>query len=741
MDKEIKNDDLKRATDHDEEKNAEEKIYIAHSTDGGEIQTVKEHCENTSKLAGDFAISALKPVCRYMGALHDAGKYQKSFQKRIRGARIRVDHSICGAKICREQLGDREALPLLIQLCVAGHHTGIPDCTSDGGGESALSDRIIKETEDYSDFYKDISLPDVSITDFNKFISPNCKTREELTERFAFLVRYCFSCLTDADSLDTACFMKKKTERSLSADLAGCLEAVKERLASFTAVTELQKARARLQAQVFSHMGDKGDIYLMNMPTGSGKTLCSVRVALEKALASGKKRIIYIIPYNSIIDQTAKELEGMFGDKAQILRHQSTFSIDDKADVEEDYKETYKFACENWDAGIIVTTAVQFFESVYDNKRGRLRKLHNMADSILVFDEAHLMPIDFLQPCLRAVTHITRFLGSEAVFLTATMPDYRRLINEYAANDIGIIDLVPDKRDFAYFKKCRYTFLGAKDDEDIIKRAKSFPSALIIVNSRRGALELYKKCTGRKFHLSTYMTSIDRMKTIDAIKAELKALRDEFPSGEVPPEKRITVISTSLIEAGVDLDFHAVFRELNGLDSILQAGGRCNREGLLSIADVFVFIRSEGKAPTDERTMVTRGIIDEFDDMSSDEAVAAYYERLYYAKRDSITKNSLGQICSQLNLIPFAQYSLRLIDSRMESIVVPTDEKSRQLVGEIRTSGMAKPRLLQKYCASVYPNEFDGLLKAHAIDDFGSGVYCLINNDYYDRETGIHTEG
>lgn len=191
---------------------------------------------------------------------------------------------------------------------------------------------------------------------------------------------------------------------------------------SFVCETELQRARARLQAQVYTKASENAEIFLVDMPTGSGKTLCSMKFALERAIKNNKKRIIYVIPYNSIIDQTVEVFEKLFGDSAQILRHQSSFCVDD-SDYDEDYKKLLKNASENWNAQIIVTTSVQFFESVYKNKRNRLRKLHNMADSIIVFDEVHMMPMPYLQPCLRAVAQITGLLNSDAVFLTATMPD------------------------------------------------------------------------------------------------------------------------------------------------------------------------------------------------------------------------------------------------------------------------------------------------------------------------------
>ena len=215
-----------------------------------------------------------------------------------------------------------------------------------------------------------------------------------VTDKFAFLTRYCFSCLVDADSIDTAHFCNGDIAKPLKADFSACLKRVEEKLQLFSCETTLQKARNTLQQQVFEKAEVKREIYLMNMPTGSGKTLCSVKFALQRAVSEGKKRIIYVIPYNSIIDQTADIFEKLFQGTAEILRHQSTFSYEDEEQFDEDYRKSAKNAAENWDAPFIITTAVQFFQSIYANKRGKLRKLHNMSDSILIFDEAHLMPQD-----------------------------------------------------------------------------------------------------------------------------------------------------------------------------------------------------------------------------------------------------------------------------------------------------------------------------------------------------------
>jgi CRISPR-associated endonuclease/helicase Cas3 len=336
----------------------------------------------------------------------------------------------------------------------------------------------------------------------------------------------------------------------LHSDFAECQAKLERQLGAFVAETPLQKARAGLQAQAFANIEQDGEIYLMNMPTGSGKTLAGMECALRRA-AKGKKRIIYVIPYHSIIDQTVDVFEKLFGESAQILRHQSSFSYEDMEDINEDYRRSAIYACENWDAQIIITTAVQFFESLYGNKRGRLRKVHNMADSVIVFDEAHLMPIEYLQPCLSGIAFITRFLHSEAIFLTATMPDFPDLIARYALEDSKIVDLVPDRSDFKYFKKARYCNLGGISAEALVGMAQQNASALIVVNSRKAASQIYELCPGECYHLSTYMTGVDRARTIGRIRERLALLQQDFPDMEVPPERRIIVVSTSLIEAGL----------------------------------------------------------------------------------------------------------------------------------------------------------------------------------------------
>lgn len=725
------------------------KKYIAHiNEDTGAIQTVQEHSENTADLCRQFAIPVLKDFMYTIGLLHDVGKFKEDFQRRINGENSRVEHSTCGALEARDLYPG--AIGLMMEYCIAGHHSGIPDggCKNDTSDMSTLCGRLKRRFDDFSAYKAQLKLPEINRKEILGFLMQDCGGDTEiLIDKFSFLTRFAFSCLVDADSIDTARFCSEEKIRTLTADFEACLEKVNKKLNSFVCTTSLQKSRAFLQQQVFHKVDISGEIYLMNMPTGSGKTLCSVKFALERAVRIGKKRIIYVIPYNSIIDQTMVVFKELFGNDAEILRHQSTFSYEDESDYTEDYRKAAKSAAENWDVtSIIVTTAVQFFESVYANKRGKLRKMHNMADSILIFDEAHLMPQDYLQPCLRAITYITKYLNSEAIFLTATMPDFSKLLQQYALENSKIINLIDDTSVFSEFQKCDYQSLGKLSAEVLLERAMNDPSSLIVVNKKQSAKRLFELCSGKKYHLSTYMTAYDRENLIQEIRTELRQLEVDFPDyKDVPKDRRITIVSTSLIEAGVDLDIYTVFRELSGLDSILQAGGRCNREGKRSQASVYVFeFDDENKTTQDIKSNITSSILDRYEDISCPQSIKEYYDRLFSIKKDALGKNTITKMCCDISGIPFAEYAreFELIDSGTISLVVPRDERSREIIDSLKYAGggIETARRLQKYICSINQKELDDLIRQHVVDDFETGILCLTNPDYYDADTGITFE-
>lgn len=745
----------------------ENELFIAHIRESDHaVQTVLEHSLGVARLSQSFAFGEFKMIAYLAGLYHDIGKYRPLFQRRIRGEKIRAEHAICGATIIKRDITGKENafISILLQLVIAGHHTGIPDVglLSDQGEEfeSTLFGRLSRAPgiEEFKTYKDEIEFPFINSIPFNNMLSLGLNSESMskfIVNKFAFFTRYIFSCLTDADSIDTAKFCSGDDKnRSIKADFRSCLEKINSKLSSFSPETELQKSRSVLQKTVFDKINKDSEIFLLNLPTGSGKTLCSMKFALERAIRTEKKRIIYVIPYNSIIDQTAEVFSSIFGESGFVLRHQSTFSYDDAKEMDEDYRETIRLTTENWDAPIIVTTVVQFFESLYGNKRRQLRKLHNMGDSIIVFDEAHMLPVEYLQPCLEGISFITKYINSEAILLSATLPDYRRMFHHYTIGDNTITDLIaPEeaKNELELFEKCNYKNIGEIEIEQLLKNASKYPSSLIIVNRRKTARDLYENAIGKKFHLSTYMTGLDRINKIIEIKNAIEVQREKYPDLlEVPAEERIVVISTSLIEAGVDLDFFVVFRELMGLDSILQSGGRCNREGKRTKGDVFIFElispdRNIRQISYDGgKRNITKRILESGALISSPEAVTEYYNRIFFMRKDAIEMNSLYERNKgvKIDSIPFKTYAkeFHLIEDNSYSIVVGIDEESENLIHCIREKKSCNMRRLQRYSFSVRKWEFDDLVRQNVIDDFGSSIWILTNPDYYDRNIGIKFE-
>lgn len=545
--------------------------YYAHTREDGERQTVKAHLIGVSKLAEGFSVDLLKTLAKKASLYHDIGKYALNFQKRLDDDKVKFSHAACGAIEYKNLEDKNDCFAPLMEYCIAGHHTGLMDggTGADNSDSPTLNGTLKRADEytgdsDYSAYATEIEFATLTQEEITPPLNElrSAKDPTELIERYAFFTKYVFSCLTDADFLDTEIFCNKNVERGMSGDFEKALDKLNRELSDMPSDNPLRQARSRIQQQAFDNSVNKSHISILDMPTGSGKTLCSLKLALE----SGKKRIIYVIPYTSIIEQTANKFEKMFGDVLPVLQHHSNYSYDGNTEEEKKTVEKLKRTCENWDAPLIITTSVQFFQSIYHYKGSALRKLHNLRDSVIVFDEIHLIPTELLRPCLKAVGYITKYLNSEALFLSATMPDYSKLFDKFLP-DVNYNKLVTDRTNFKYFKKCEYKDMGKTTLETIAENASRCKNALIVVNTKKTAAELYNLVQGEKYHLSANMTPAHRSRVIEVVRKKLK-------KGEY-----ITVVSTSLVEAGVDLDFNTVFRQLSGLDSILQAGGRCNREG------------------------------------------------------------------------------------------------------------------------------------------------------------------
>lgn len=701
----------------------------AHVDNKGRKQTLEAHLEGTAQLAASFAVSELKSAAFYLGRIHDIGKCRPDFQRRLDGEKIRCEHACCGAI---EIMKNGGLASYLLAYCAAGHHSGLQNggAKNDSPDDGTLHAALNKDASDYlpeGERFR-CSMPDMK--PLINMISDGTRDIPECIERSAFFTRYLFSCLTDADFIDTERFCSPDTDRSVKGNFAKALEKVDGELAKFKCDTDVRTARKSLQEQAFSAC-QYGGIHIMNMPTGSGKTLCSIRLALQKAVSEGKKRIIYVIPYTSIIEQTADVFTKIFGDVLPVVQHHSNYcpDEDESSDITED---KLKKVCENWDAPLIVTTNVQFFQSFYHRKSSRLRKLHNIADSVIVFDEVHMMPVPFLQPCVRAVGYAVKYLESEAFFLSATMPDFAELFHKYAKG-CDYDELIRDKTDFKMFRNSQIRYLGEITWDRLAQMSEENESTLIIVNSRKSAGKLYDMCRGtdRKVYcLSTYLTANDR----SALIAEIRELLKEH--------KPVTVISTSLIEAGVDLDFEAVYREIAGLDSILQSAGRCNREGTRSDCFTNVFISEDGmpsKGDFGIRANISKQLLESDNDVAEPAVITEYYDRLFERMKDQIAANTISAGVKSMDAIPFKDYSERfdkMIDGDTIGIVIPCEE-NRELLENLDSGDRGVLRKLRRYTATVHYNEFRDLLERGVISDFGTCVYRLTVPELYTRDRGL----
>lgn len=724
--------------------------YYAHTRKDGKRQTVKEHLEGVSKLAEGFSVDFLKPLAKKASYDHDPGKCALKYQWRLDDDNIKFSHAACGALEYKKFADKNDCFAPLMEYCIAGHHTGLMDGGTDAdNSDSPTLNGILKRADeytgdsDYSAYATEIEFATLTQEEITPPLNELLSTKDptERIERYAFFTKYVFSCLTDADFLDTEIFCNENVERGMSGDFEKALDKLNRELSDMPSDNPLRQARSRIQQQAFDNSVNKSHISILDMPTGSGKTLCSLKLALE----SGKKRIIYVIPYTSIIEQTANKFEKMFGDVLPVLQHHSNYSYDGDTEEEKKTAEKLKRTCENWDAPLIITTSVQFFQSLYHYKGSALRKLHNLRDSVIVFDEIHLIPTNLLRPCLKAVGYITKYLNSEALFLSATMPDYSKLFDKFLP-DVNYNKLVTDRTNFKYFKKCEYKDMGKTTLETIAENASRCKNALIVVNTKKTAAELYSLVQGEKYHLSANMTPAHRSRVIEAV-------RNKLENGE-----HITVVSTSLVEAGVDLDFNTVFRQLSGLDSILQAGGRCNREGKDDKGYVYVFDIDETYRKGSDLSMrinKTKGLLEKYQDITSYDCIKEYYDGIFDFNQSRIAENSIAKYNEQSNSfdrqglmlpysIPFRSYAMQFeyISADTISIVIddPNDQTCHELVETLRNGDMSVRRALQKYSVSVYMNVFKDLYSQGVLNDHGTGIFILENQSYYNNETGLNTQ-
>lgn len=688
-------------------------------TEDGREQTLLEHCENTAELSADFAADFGAGDLAYQtGLLHDIGKYSKEFQKYLRGAGSSPDHSTAG---CQEAL--RLGGPFSA-FCIAGHHSGLPNHgnTNDSPDSSTLMGRKKKSVADYSSFKEQIQP--------GSFPRPKLKTLKPPAFGQCLFTRMLYSCLVDADFLDTEEFMRDGSVRRGGFDeLPALLERLEQRLSDFDPnANGLNRKRCDILKQCCDMSSNGSGLYTLTVPTGGGKTISSMAFALKHAVKHSKKRIIYVIPYTSIIEQTADVFRGILSDE-NVLEHHSNVDYTESGNGEA-IPDKMRLAAENWDAPVVVTTNVQFFESLFANRSSRCRKLHNIANSVIVFDEAQMLPLNYLKPCVQAIAELVANYKVSAVLCTATQP----ALEPYFPPDMPISEIVPNASElYEDFKRVTIQIDGSTDEDTLAQELSERRQVLCIVNSRRKAARLYTACADEScFHLSTLMTPRHRRAVLKNVRSRLKN------------DQPCRLISTTVVEAGVDVDFPEVYREQSGLDSILQAAGRCNREGRRSAEDSIVHVFSlSGIIPSVMQQ--TYGMMQEtakiYEDISTPEAIHDYFCRLYKLSEDELDSKDIMKLSNGFAFETVAQ-DFKMIENDTRSIFVPLDDEAVSIAERLRNGEYSRTLLRQTapYLVNVYPEHMTALAGAGALTPIKDDLAILEDMSLYSSDTGIQLD-
>ncbi|MFA5067708.1 MAG: CRISPR-associated helicase Cas3' [Candidatus Izemoplasmatales bacterium] len=704
--------------------------FIAHKTDENKEHLLREHLTSVSLLSQKFATSfGLGLVANQIGLLHDLGKYSMDFQRRIRGSNILVDHSTAGAQYAFTS--NDQGIGLIIAYCIAGHHAGLPDYgyLTDNNESPSLSGRLKKDIPDYSGYSTDRLVFESQKKEV-LFDSIN-KSSHHPDFCLSFLTRMLFSCLVDADYLDTEKFMNPKIDRKVTYNfdtLNSKFDDYMNRI--FNNSTELGKLRHEIYSACIHKANEAPGIMSLNVPTGGGKTLSSMGYALKHLHNHHKDRIIYVIPYTSIIEQTAAIFKSIFGEEL-VLEHHYHFDFEDEEEGEIDpTKARLRFASQTWDYPIIVTTNVQFFESLYSNKTGRCRKLHNIANSIIIFDEIQLFPYDFLKPCLMAIDELVKNYQCSVVLCSATQPNYQKIAPYFQPRTLCSVSNANP-----VFHRVTHTYLGKIALSDLIEKVRQYSCVLIIVNSRKAARDIANELDAA-YCLTTLMTPNDRTNLIKKLK-EILWRKDQC-----------FVVSTQLIEAGVDIDFPVVFRMVAGVDSIHQAAGRCNREGNLNSGLLYTFTIEGDKdmrGHIGQSVALGKLVINQSIDPLSEEAVDTYFEEAFRIKNLD-KKNIIDYFVSHKKntrlqyFFDTAAKEFCLIESEQVPIIIPTS-KNENTIRELKRLNHPEKALrkLQGDTVMVFKNECKALLQKQIIREIVFGVYALLQerSEFYSPVRGL----
>jgi CRISPR-associated endonuclease/helicase Cas3 len=730
-------------------------MFFAHSgnsDDRSGWQMLRGHLVAVSALAaGKGAKFGAQKAAAIAGLLHDLGKYSAAFQRRLGGSGEPVDHSTAGAQQVIQLATDGidRGMAELIAYAIAGHHAGLPDRE---GTAASLTERLAKTIEPLDPSWQDeIRADAVGLFPPSFHRHPD---RARLPFQLGFLGRMLFSCLVDADFRDTEAFYAGAQVRGVDREWPALPGIVERLIAAFDAYmaekrktatqTALNCLRTKILAHVRSRAREAPGVFTLTVPTGGGKTLASLAFALDHAKHHRLERIVTAIPFTSVIDQTAAIFRDVLGNDV-VLEHHS--AIDEEHFRAREGADKLRLAMEDWAAPIVVTTNVQLFESLFANRPSRCRKLHNLARSVIVLDEAQTIPLAVLRPCVAALDELARNYGASIILCTATQPALA------APNFVGGLALTPERelapnppKLFVALKRVEIRRVGELTDDDLLVALGEVSQGLIIVNSRAHALALYRKAIAvgldGMVHLTTRQYAAHRRDILGVIREQLK-------SGHA-----CRLIATSLVEAGVDLDFPRVWRAQAGLDQIAQAAGRCNREGRRSVKDsiVTVFRPAEFKPPREIAQLAGdfARMADRHSDLLSPDAILDYFGEVYWRKAEALdVKKVLAAFKADARSTDFAYRtvaeSFRLIESGLVPVIVARDEIAKEAVAELAAPDCHAGRVarkLQPYTVQI-PPKARALLMAYGharfVQEkrFGDQFSLLSTEAFYQKDAGL----
>ncbi len=732
--------------------------HAAQNPDGSwrDPHDLADHLRCVATLAASHARSFGGQEWAHLAGLwHDLGKYRPRFQHYIRkvsgfefeadahikGEAGKAPHSTAGAMLACDRF--KETGRVLAYL-IAGHHAGLYDWF---GGLDARLDSTDSRNELDQALAEN---PPIEILNHGTF-TPDMRAIPGGKDGFALWVRMLFSCLVDADFLDTEAYMDagKSAQRGAWPNVQTLLAQFDVFMESKTATadpTSVNQLRADILRQCRDKASDAPGLFSLTVPTGGGKTLSSMAFALQHAKRHNKRRIIYVIPYTSIIEQTADIFRGLFGDA--VIEHHSNAETDpDKENSKS------RLACENWDAPIVVTTNVQFFESLFAAKTSRCRKLHNIVDSVVVLDEAQLLPAEFLQPILDVLNLLTQHYGVSVVLSTATQPALATRKYFDAKNNMRGLENVREIMDdpdalYAQLERVKVRLPADWNTptswDTLADEIKQHDSALTIVNRRNDARELWGLMPEGTLHLSALMCGEHRSQLIQQIKARLK-------SG-IPTR----VVSTQLVEAGVDVDFPVVYRALAGLDSIAQAAGRCNREGKLEKGEVVVFVPPKPAPPGMLRKGedACRSVLHAHPGQPLERGLfGKYFEKLYQAC--NLDAQGIGELLKvdgttlAVNFRTAAEKFKLIQDEDSAPVIVRyrgvdgNDDKVDKLLSTLKKDGPKRwlMRQLQRYTVTIHNREAMKLLSQGDVAEAIPGLYVQVSDWLYHPDLGLNLGG